>query len=125
MKFIKKIFAPKEVKITLNIIDEIGLNYLGTAYPKIKKYMETVILDETRAYVDNIQSGTNPREWVLLVIAKRAGDLLESGHYHLYRGVLNPMGEGIELLKIYDSAIDELHKMQFVDKKYANGEKKH
>ena len=32
--------------------------------------------------------GGTPREWVYIQIGNVAGDMLESGQYHIYRGVL-------------------------------------
>lgn len=40
-----------------------------------------------------------PSEWAITSVFNRCGDCLESGQYHLYRGVLNT--EGQEYLKVY------------------------
>jgi len=41
----------------------------------------------------------------------------------MYRGVLNPLGEGPDLLKLFDAAIDELTKIGALDTKRAKIEK--
>ena len=43
------------------------------------------------------------------MIGNYAGDLLESGEFHLYRGVLSPAGK--EMLKYYDFAMKEVLKI--------------
>lgn len=45
---------------------------------------------------------------VYSMIANAAGDLVESGKYHVYRGVLDPLRGGKDLLRIYDKAVDEM-----------------
>jgi hypothetical protein len=57
------------------------------------------------------------------MIANTSGDMAESGQYHIYRGVLNPMGPGEDLLKIFDSAMDELVKLGDMDEKNAQEQK--
>ena len=37
----------------------------------------------------------SPEIWLLNGLANTGADLLESGHYHIYRGVLNPQGEAL------------------------------
>ena len=49
--------------------------------------------------------------------------MLESGQYHIYRGVLNPMGPGEDLLKMFDATYDELVHMKAIDPGYANKQK--
>ena len=57
------------------------------------------------------------------MIANTSGDMVESGQYHIYRGVLNPMGPGEDLLNIFDSAMDELVKLGDIDEKNAQVQK--
>ncbi len=56
----------------------------------------------------SVVGGESPRQWVYANIANIAGDQVESGQYHLYRGILNPLGPGKEFLKLFDIAVDEL-----------------
>ncbi len=48
------------------------------------------------------------RKHVYFLIANISGAMAESGHYHICRGILTPIGPGKDLLKTYDSAMDEL-----------------
>lgn len=52
------------------------------------------------------------------------GDMMESGHCHIYHVVLNQMGPGEDLLRIFNSAMDELVKFGDTDEKNANEQKK-
>lgn len=58
------------------------------------------------------------------MIANISGDTVGSGQYHIYRGVLNPIGPGQNLLKILDSAMDELVRLGDTDKENAETQKK-
>ena len=58
------------------------------------------------------------------MILNISGDMVESGQHHIYRGVINPMGPGQNLLKIFDSAMDELVKLGDTDKENAETQKK-
>lgn len=44
-----------------------------------------------------------------------------SGEYHMYRGILNPTG--VELLRLFDSTIDELEKNNAIDNIVAREQK--
>ena len=57
--------------------------------------------------------GISTKEWFQSIIGNISGDLLESGKYHIYRGVLNEAGN--ELLKIFDMSYDTLIKMHAKD----------
>ena len=70
-----------------------------------------------------IKQGETPRQWMYSTISNIAGDLVESGNYHIYRGVINPMGTGNELLKIFNKAIDKLVEMKVLDSERAEKEK--
>ena len=44
-----------------------------------------------------------------------AADFAESGEYHIYRGVMNPMGPGNDLIQIFNWGQEELLKMGVTD----------
>lgn len=49
--------------------------------------------------------------------------MLESGQYHIYRGVLNPMGPGKDLPMMFDATYDELVQMKAIASDYAEQQK--
>lgn len=125
MKFFGKVFAPKEVKAALGALDEAEYRFQTEAFKMVRHVIEKSIFANPDALVRVIResSGRAPREWVYSQIGNVAGDMLESGQYHIYRGVLNPMGPGEDLLKMFDAAYDELLQMKAVDADYANEQK--
>jgi hypothetical protein len=123
MNFLKKILAPKEVKAALGILDEASCTFDNEAFQLVRSHIEKIILTKPDEFVNLIQNGMSPRQWVYTTIANIAGDLVESGNYHMYRGVINPMGLGNDLLKLFDAAIDELTKIGALGAKKAKTEK--
>ena len=125
MNFLKKAFAPKEVKAALGALDEAAYRFQTEAFQMVRNVIERYLLANPDALVRVIQEsgGRTPREWVYSQIGNVAGDMLESGQYHIYRGALNPMGPGEDLLKMFDATYDELVQMKAIDSDYANEQK--
>ena len=125
MNFLKKAFAPKEVKAALGALDEAAYKFQTEAFQMVRDLIERALLDNSDAFVRVIQKsgGSTPREWVYSQIGNIAGNMLESGQYHIYRGVLNPMGPGEDLLNMFDSTYDELLQMKATELDYANKQK--
>ena len=123
MKFIKKILAPKEIKAVLGVLDEASYTFNSVAFQLVRDNIEKMILAQPHKFVDVIQKGMSPRQWVYTAITNIAGDLVESGNYHIYRGVLNPLGDGYSLLKLFDASIDQLTQIGVLDAKDAKKQK--
>lgn len=120
---IRKSFSKKEVKEALRILEEENNKWVCAGFDLVKSYVEKSILSHTRQFLDDVRKGRSIRKYVYATIANISGDMVESGQYHIYRGVLNPMGPGEDLLKIFDSAIDELVILGDLDKEYAQEQK--
>ena len=120
---IKKSFTKKEVKEALGILEEAGRIFGNGGFDLVKGHVEESILSETNQFIDVIRKGRSVRKYVYSMIANTSGDMVESGQYHIYRGVLNPMGPGEDLLNIFDSAMDELVKLGDIDEKNAQVQK--
>jgi len=120
----KKIFRSKEVKVAFNVLDEAGVKLNNPDFNIVELKIKQVLNEDPKGIEKLFSHGTSPYQWAYSAIANVTGDLLESGQFHLYRAVLNPMGPGKNLLKLYDSAVDELVKMSVVDSDTANIEKK-
>jgi hypothetical protein len=119
MSFLKRIFKPREVQIVLKLLDEAELSVNSPAFSLIKKHIKTGISKFPDKIVENLKESQSPQQIVYLMIANTAGDQLETGIYHMYRGVLNPLDSGPELLRIYNFAIDELVRIGYMSEKEA------
>lgn len=70
------------------------------------------ILDKGKIEFNRTKEFNKPlivEQFVVGAISNYTGDLLESGNFHLYRGVLSPAGE--KLLEYYDFAMAQLKKL--------------
>jgi len=88
---VKKSFSKKEVKEALGILEEASKEFGSGGFDLVKEYVEKSILSDTKQFLDVVRKGRSVRKYVYSMIANTSGDLAESGHYHIYRGVLNPM----------------------------------
>jgi hypothetical protein len=134
MRSIKKLFAPKEVKQTLEILDEAGnrfqeyqaraggreLLFMSDAYKIVRDVVEDRIFLDPHEFAQYVKNRRDPLLFVYGAIANTAGDLLETGQYHIHRGFLNPLGPGPALLHIFDIAIDTLVQMNDVEPEFAD-----
>lgn len=123
MKFFKKLFPPKEIKEALGILEEAEREFASQDFHLVKGRIEKALHSHPDKFVEIIKQGETPRQWIYSIISNTAGDLIESGNYHIYRGVINPMGPGNELLKIYNKAIDKLVEMKVLNSERAEKEK--
>jgi len=112
-----------EVKEALNILEEAEVKF-SKDFDLVREQVEKVIHENTDQFLEVVRKGRSVRKYVYSTIANISGDMVESGQYHLYRGVLNPMGPGQNLLEIFDSAMDELVKLGDTDKENAEVQKK-
>lgn len=133
---LKKFFPPKEVKIALDILDEAECEFRNRDYQLtrghiernkvfklVRSLIEKILFAHSDEFSEKIQQGASPRHWVYRTIANIAGDLVESGNYHIYKGVINPMEPGEELVEIFDMAVDKLVEMRVLDTEQAKKEK--
>ena len=128
MKNIKKFTKartqfPKEVKEALKMLNKMERSFDNAGFHLVRNHIEKMILAQPNKFVDIIQRGTSLRVWIFTAVANTAGDFLESGNYHIYRGVLNPMGPGNDLLRLFDAAVDELVKIGVLKPEKAKEEK--
>lgn len=107
---IKKSFSKKEVKEAFEILEEAGKKFAFASYgfDLVKARAEKAILSEAKQLTKSVQNGLSVKKYVYTLISYISGYLASSGQYHLYRGVLDPMGPGEDLLQIMDLVLDEL-----------------
>jgi len=108
MSILNRMLAPKEVKAILGVLDEADQRLDYPIFSSIKKMIEGHVLSQSEAVAEKVRSGISARQSAYSMIANLAGDMAESGEFHVYRGVLNPVGGGEDLLRIFDAAVDEM-----------------
>ncbi len=104
----RRLLAPKEVKVALDALDQIGKEMSNHAFDTVKSRIEDEFLKNPRPVSYEAKKGVSPYNQVCFAMANLAGDLLESGEYHMHRGVLNPLGDGLALLDLYKFALAKL-----------------
>jgi hypothetical protein len=121
MKTIRRKLAPHEVQDALVVLTEIGSQFNCSIFETIKNIIENDFLNDSKGVVDLVKQGVSPRVQVYNAMSNLVGDMVESGHYHVYRGVLNSDGEN--LLQLFDFATDSLVAAGSIDSIYANKQK--
>jgi hypothetical protein len=108
MNLMARLFPPREVRAALDLLSEAQDQLDCSAFESVRIEIENAIFSQPRKFVTLVRKGASLREWVYSMIANVAGDQVESGRYHLYRGLLNPLEPGQDLLRLFDRAVDEL-----------------
>ena len=121
MKILRRMFAPKEVRNALGILDEVGFEFNCEAFQMLRNPIEDVFLRDYRNVISAIEEGISPRQQVYFAIANLAADYLQSGHYHVYTGVLGGLGE--DLLMMFDVSVDQLAHSGAIDDREAKARK--
>jgi hypothetical protein len=125
LDWLKKALASKEVKAAFAALEEAAYKFQNEkwTFQIIRKGIEKNLLLNPNVMVRQIQQsgGRTPREWVYSQIGNIAGDMLETGTHHVYRGILNETGN--DLLKMFDATYDELVQMKAADLEYATKQK--
>lgn len=118
---VKKSSNEKEVAEALKILDEARSTFGSSGFDVVGRYVEKSILEDIEQFMDIVRKGRSVRKYVYSTIANISGDMVESGQYHIYRGVLNTTGK--DLLNIFDLAMDELVRLGDVAEEYAQQQK--
>lgn len=113
MLFLKRLFAPKEVKAALGVVEECELTFSseglhGDCFKIVKSELVPYILKSSQILKDHLSNGFTIRGCVLAAIVTIAQNHVTSGRYHTYRGVMSPIGPGPALRQICEKAIDSL-----------------
>ncbi len=111
------------VKKALEILEDIATKH-DSDQKLVFEQVKKAILDDKSKYAESLKQAPNIKQWILSEVANRAGDLVETGQYHLHRGILNPMGPGPTLLKIYEYCLKELVNIEAITEENAEEEKR-
>ena len=126
MKFLKRKLLPRETKDVLAVLDEAKSTDNSLGFKIVHDHIETIILKHSKVIAKKIRGGSSPKEYVYGMIVNTAGDFLESGQFHLDRGVLtpSPVGGGEDILRVFDSAADVMVEVGAVDQEFADEQKR-
>lgn len=121
-KLPKRAHQSPEIRAIIGHLDNAALRFQKyLLFDSIKVMIEEAIASNPRDVIESVRSGErgSPEIIVNTWIANTAGDFAESGQFHMYRGVLNPMSGGTDLPKIFDAAMLELVRLGHIDSDYA------
>ncbi len=112
----------REVQQALAVLEEAERKFVhqglfdSDAFDLVTGPIEKALLERPLALEQLLKEARGtPREWVYAQISNIAGDHLESGRFHLYRGLLNSLGPGHALLRISYGSLDELVALGHID----------
>lgn len=94
----------------LSVLEDIGNRLNPRAFDIIKKDIQDYIIEHADHIGPTLEKGRTPEQIIYGLIRDFAGGRLETGWYHIYRGYLNPLGEGLELRMIFYISLKELLK---------------
>ncbi len=116
----KTIAAPKKTLFSALKTAEKELE--NESFDLIKVHFEKAIRKKAKTIMDTIQkNNSTPLAWIYGITSNISGNMVESGNYHIYRGVLNE--EGQRLLKLFDDSTNKLLDMGMIEKNYATNQK--
>ena len=112
------------MKMIIKAINEAEKNLNNDSFYIVREKIEKAIYKEPKKVSELIKNGTTPIEWIYSVVSNISGNYVESGQFHLYRGILNPMGPGEKLLKLFDDSTDKLVEIGAIEESYAKQQKR-
>lgn len=80
-------------------------NVIGAFFDKVTPLITNHQDEEWNAYFKN-HPERSPKMYMASFLCNEAADMLESGHYHMYRGTLNLQGQ--QLYKLLQGQLDVL-----------------
>lgn len=112
---------PKEVGEAIDTIDEIRADLEISENTALDR-VEGILREDVKKSAAVLKESANAKQWVYSTVADIAGDNVESGEHHLYRGVLNPNGPGPDYLKIYKYCLKKLAAIGAIEESKADEE---
>lgn len=111
--FLKR--QPPENRLLLDELKHLGENYTGpnifdgiVAKAATKQVVAGIKDDFSFARETIVEGGWSARDAAYLIVSEVAADALQSGHLHIYRGVLNDQGHAY--LRLFKACIGGLMK---------------
>ena len=123
MNFFKRAFLPKELRALWGVMDELEYRFREhrIAFQIVRSRTEHEVLGDREGYAKGIRGGVDPRQMIYTIFCLHSAESAACGEYHVYRGVLNPMGPGVGLVAIFEESLKELLKLGAILPEVARG----
>ncbi len=123
MSFLNNPLLEKEIKAVLGVLDELDYEFKEFfCFKDVRNLAEKIIIKNKNDIIKIMHDqDISPRRTACSWINNVSGNFLESGQYHVYRGVLNHIGK--EYLKIFDKSTDMLFEVGDMSKERAEQHK--
>ncbi|MFH1207156.1 MAG: hypothetical protein V1668_00940 [Patescibacteria group bacterium] len=109
-----RLFPPPEIKEIRKSLKLAEKEINNKNFHLIKDVIEQGVNLQSEEISKVIAQGKTSTQWVYMNIVLVARDLLGIGDYHIYRGVINPMGPGNALLQIHKKALEKLMQIKAI-----------
>ena len=101
------LFTPKPIKLLLNELDLFEHKVDLSGFHLVKqKVIQNIKANKVAFAKAMTNSNISSEQIIAAEIANVSGDMLETGEYCIYRGILSPAGE--QLMTLFQCALDEL-----------------
>lgn len=96
----------KEIEMCITEFNNISQELSASAKEIVKPVVFDYLKDTEKTLYSLQKDKISPRNLIFLLITNAIAEILPTGHYHIYRGVLSQVGH--DLLKLFDYAVNEL-----------------
>jgi hypothetical protein len=124
MSIISRLFQSKELREFNKLLSQLKIEFNNPSFDVIGERLSKWALDNPKDLKEMMDKDINHELWINGHVANYSGDLVCSGEYHMYRGVLNPVGHGENLLRLFDDSTDFAYNKGEFDKAFADEQKK-
>lgn len=97
-----------EASTALSQLDVLKYDFNNNAYLRVYDFLSEAIRSNQEDVAHQIQKLGSAKYFVYDRIAIVVLDFIESGDFHIYRGVLNPLSDGKDLVRIYENVTQEM-----------------
>ena len=124
MNTIKRLLASREVRATLAAAEEASRRFDGPEFKGIKIFIKRTVISQPDYFTSEIENGMSPHQVVYSMIVNRIKDMAEKGQVKESRGTLSRRSGGMDLIEIFDAAIEELRLLGVVTEEFAAEQKR-
>ncbi len=110
-KLFWKLFPPFEVRLTKEAVDAFLNTYPSTCTELIRAGVNNFLRDTERVVYPIRIDHMKPDQLALILITNVLAEHLQSGQFHVYRGILGMVGQ--DMLKLWDIAAKDIRKLGY------------